>query len=48
LAKDRQQPDRRFEVGKISFASYFDKFIVQICGWTERFRQVHRHYLILD
>jgi hypothetical protein len=29
-------------------AYYFDVFPVQTSGWIERFKQVHRHYLILD
>jgi len=29
------------------FASYFAKFHVEISGWAERFKQLHRHYLIL-
>jgi len=30
------------------FPSTCVKFLVQSSGWTERFKQVHRHYLALD
>ena len=44
----RQQAGRRFQVSTIFFTSSCAKFHVQTSGWTECFKQVHRHYLILD
>jgi len=48
LAEARQQPGRRFQGSKFFFISSRAKFHVQASGWTECFKQVHRHYLILD
>ena len=37
-----------FQSVKLFFASSRSKFHVLTSGWTEHFKQAHRHYLILD
>ena len=48
LAKDRHKPHRRFQVSTIFLRSFDYKFHVQSSGWTESFKQVQKHYLLLN
>ena len=48
LAKDSQKPHRRFQVSTIFLRSFDYKFHVQSSGWTEGFKQVQRHSLVLN
>jgi len=47
-AKDRQKPGQRFQVCTIFVPSSCATFLFQTSGWTERFIQVRKHYIISD
>jgi hypothetical protein len=46
--KYRQKAGSFFQVSTIFFSNFVPKFQVQTSGWTKRFNQVQRQYLILD
>jgi len=48
LDNDRLMCGRRFHVSTNTFTSSCAKFHAQTSGCTERFKQLHRHYFILD
>ena len=48
FGKDRQKTGFRFQVSTIFFRFFVSKFRVRTSGWTKRFKQVHRQYLILE
>ena len=48
LAKDRRMPVHRLQVSTIFFSSSLAKIHIQTSDWTEGFKQVHRHFFMLD
>jgi len=48
MAKDRQNPDCRFQASTIFLRFFLCQMLCSNFGWTESFKQVHKNYFILD